>query len=89
MAAMKWTYKKMFEFARRMRFYRGAVKSSSPSYKEGSQAAAAIAANEPAPGDAPDLVYDAEDDKVLDSFIRDSGEIVSSRSHYIMLITLK
>lgn len=86
---MKWTYKKMFEFARRMRFYRGAVKSSSPSYKEGSQAAAAIAAKEPATGDAPDLVYDAEDDKVLDLFIRASGELAKPPPHYIMLITLK
>ena len=66
---MRWAWKKLLEYARRIRFYKGAISASAPVFKKESQAAQALAATEPVPVDTPDVVYDAEDDKVLDDFI--------------------
>ncbi|KAG0696772.1 GMC oxidoreductase-domain-containing protein [Suillus ampliporus] len=63
-------YKKMREIFRRMPSYRGEVHSGHPRFPEGS---AAVCGETSGPVDlnAPDIIYTAEDDKMIDKFHRD------------------
>jgi alcohol oxidase len=71
---LRWGYKRVLEFARRIKYYQGAVSVGHPKFKEGSQAAAALTANESTPYDAPDIVYDEEDDRAVDEFHRTNAQ---------------
>ncbi|KAG1768033.1 GMC oxidoreductase-domain-containing protein [Suillus placidus] len=63
-------YKKMREIFRRMPSYRGEVTSGHPCFPEGS-AAVCSESSGPVDLDAPDIIYTAEDDEVIDKFHRD------------------
>ncbi|KAG2342546.1 alcohol oxidase [Suillus weaverae] len=63
-------YKKTREIFRRMASYRGEVAAGHPTFSEGS-AAACRETSGPVDLDAPDIVYTAEDDEVINQFHRD------------------
>ncbi|KAG0702062.1 GMC oxidoreductase-domain-containing protein [Suillus ampliporus] len=64
-------YKRMREICRRMPSYRGEVAARHPPFPEGS---AAVCKETTGPVDlyAPDIIYSAEDDKVIDTFHREN-----------------
>ncbi|KAG2153874.1 GMC oxidoreductase-domain-containing protein [Suillus clintonianus] len=64
-------YKKMREIFRRMSSYRGEVTAGHPDFPEGS-AAACKEVSGPVDLNAPDIIYTAEDDEVIDKFVRDN-----------------
>ncbi|KAI0671023.1 alcohol oxidase-like protein [Trametes maxima] len=65
----KWSYKRTREYARRLKSYRGEVATSHPSFSPTSEAVACERSG-PVPVLAPDLEYSAEDDKILEEYIR-------------------
>ncbi|KAG2113892.1 GMC oxidoreductase-domain-containing protein [Suillus discolor] len=78
-------YKKTREIFRRMASYRGEVAADHPDFPEGS-AAACREASGPVELDAPDIIYTAEDDEVIDRFLRD---IVQTPSHSLGTCAMK
>lgn len=60
-------YKKQRQIARRMNVFKGEVSETHPQFPPGSQAACS---GEPLRADTPDLVYDSEDEKSIDQFLR-------------------
>ncbi|KAI1372394.1 glucose-methanol-choline oxidoreductase [Hypoxylon crocopeplum] len=64
-----WTYKKQREIVRRMDVYRGRLPSSIPRSPLGSKAACHDV-ERPLPNDVPDIEYTAEDDAVIDQWLR-------------------
>ncbi|KAG1870426.1 GMC oxidoreductase-domain-containing protein [Suillus tomentosus] len=78
-------YKKTREIFRRMASYRGEVAAGHPDFPEGS-AAACKETSGPVELDAPDIVYTAEDDEVIDRFLRD---IVQTLSHSLGTCAMK
>lgn len=67
--ACRWNYKAQREIARRMRVYRGEVASQHPPFAADS-AAKPTQSSGPPPGDVSDIEYSAEDDAVIDSWVR-------------------
>lgn len=69
-----WAYKRQREFMRRTKMYRGEVAIGHPNFAAGSKAA--VVDNIPDTGLDPeniqDLEYSAEDDKVLEQFLREN-----------------
>lgn len=68
-----WAYKKQREIVRRMPCYRGEVAACHPPFAAGSRAAVVSLANDdgpPLPADVPDIEYSAEDDAVLEGWLR-------------------
>jgi hypothetical protein len=70
---LNFVYKKTREIFRRMPSYRGEPSTRHPSFKEGS-AAACREASGPVDMNAPDIIYTAEDDEVIDKFHRDNSK---------------
>lgn len=64
-----WTYKKQREIVRRMPIYRGEVASMHPPFSVDSSAAIR-SLDQPLPEDIPDIVYTAEDDSILEEWLR-------------------
>ncbi|KAG1799376.1 GMC oxidoreductase-domain-containing protein [Suillus plorans] len=64
-------YKKMREICRRMPSYRGEVAAFHPRFPEGSTAVCGEATG-PVDLNAPDIIYTAEDDEVIEKFHRDN-----------------
>jgi len=69
---LRWAYKKVREYARRFKFYRGEVQEGHPLFPSTSAAAVQVNAT-PVAASAPDLVYTAEDDALIDEFHRNKG----------------
>ncbi|KAJ8591710.1 alcohol oxidase [Rhizopogon salebrosus TDB-379] len=67
---LNFAYKKTREIFRRMPSYRGEASVRHPSFPEGSAAACGEASG-PVDMNAPDIIYTAEDDEVIDKFHRD------------------
>jgi choline dehydrogenase-like flavoprotein len=68
----QWTYKKQREIMRRMSSYRGELAACHPPFAPGSQAASISLEDGPLPADAPDIEYSAEDDVVLEKWLREN-----------------
>lgn len=64
-----WSYKKQREVIRRMPSYRGEMTHSHPPFAPGSKAAC-VELDGPLPADAPDIEYSADDDAVLEEWLR-------------------
>ncbi|KAG1750334.1 GMC oxidoreductase-domain-containing protein [Suillus paluster] len=64
-------YKKLREIYRRMSSYRGEIPAFHPRFPEGSAAVCGEATG-PVELNAPDIIYTAEDDKVIEQFHRDN-----------------
>ena len=75
MAVLKFGYKRGREFARRMACYEGEYTPNHPAFAATSAAACAAGA-QPVPADASPLVYTAEDDAVIEAFVRENGAFV-------------
>ncbi|GAB1312794.1 Glucose-methanol-choline oxidoreductase N-terminal domain-containing protein [Madurella fahalii] len=67
-----WTYKKQREVMRRMPSYRGEMAACHPPFAPGSGAASISLADGPLPADAPDIEYSAEDDAVIEKWLREN-----------------
>ncbi|KAI0167220.1 alcohol oxidase-like protein [Pestalotiopsis sp. NC0098] len=67
--ACRWNYKAQREIARRMRVYRGEVAGQHPPFAADS-AAKPTQSSGPPPSDVSDIEYSAEDDAVIDSWVR-------------------
>ncbi|KAJ7484630.1 GMC oxidoreductase-domain-containing protein [Mycena latifolia] len=65
---LRWAYKKGREIARRLPAFRGALVPAHPQFTQDSPAA--LTETGPAPLDAPNIVYSAEDDNAIDTFLR-------------------
>ncbi|KAI3393988.1 hypothetical protein diail_3349 [Diaporthe ilicicola] len=65
-----WSYKKQREVIRRMPCYRGEMEQCHPPFAPGSKAACIKLTDGPLPADAPEIEYTAEDDAVLDKWLR-------------------
>ncbi|KAK3295243.1 GMC oxidoreductase-domain-containing protein [Chaetomium fimeti] len=68
----QWTYKKQREIMRRMPCYRGEVAACHPPFAPGSQAATISLEDGPLPADAPAIEYSAEDDAVIEKWLREN-----------------
>ncbi|KAG1750337.1 GMC oxidoreductase-domain-containing protein [Suillus paluster] len=71
-------YKRVREILRRMPSYRGEVPAGHPYFPEGSDAVCGEVAG-PVDLNAPDIIYTAEDDEVIDKFHRDNCMSYSHR----------
>ena len=73
-----WGYKFSRELARRMPLFRGEYAPLHPKFPKGSAAGIVVGkegtGSGPVPLDAPDLVYDGEDDRAIEKYTRDFGE---------------
>ena len=73
-----WGYKFSRELARRMPLFRGEYAPLHPKFPEGSAAGIVVGKEGTGPGpvplDAPDLVYDEEDDRAIEKYTREFGE---------------
>ena len=76
-----WGYKFSRELARRMPLFCGEYAPLHPKFPEGSAAGILVgkegADPGPVPLDAPDLVYDEEDDRAIERYTREFGESAS------------
>lgn len=72
-----WMYKKQREIIRRMPMYRGEMAKCHPPF-DANSAAACVALDAPLTADAPPIKYTAEDDQVLEKWIREN---VSTTCH--------
>ncbi|RCI07623.1 hypothetical protein L249_1675 [Ophiocordyceps polyrhachis-furcata BCC 54312] len=66
-----WIYKRQREIIRRMPMYRGEMAHCHPPFAAGS-AAASIKLDGPLPADAPEIHYSAEDEVVLEKWLREN-----------------
>ncbi|KAL1950095.1 hypothetical protein VTO73DRAFT_5217 [Trametes versicolor] len=85
MALHKWGYKRTREYARRLPSYRGEVEGRHPVFHPSSKAAVG-ARDGPVPVLSPDLEYSAEDDRVLEDYIR---QVVATTWHSIGTCAMK
>ncbi|KAJ3475836.1 hypothetical protein NLI96_g11572 [Meripilus lineatus] len=85
LALLLWGYKKARELGRRMKCFRGEYLPNHPSFPAGS-AAACHEHVEPAPLNAPDIVYTPEDDEAIKTHIRAS---VSTTWHSLGTCSMK
>lgn len=67
-----WTYKKQREIMRRMPSYRGEMAACHPPFTPDSKAVAISLADGPLPADVPDIEYTAEDDAVIEKWLREN-----------------
>ncbi|KAH8878590.1 alcohol oxidase [Thozetella sp. PMI_491] len=67
-----WTYKKQREIMRRMPSYRGEMAVLHPPFKLDSPAACIYLTDGPLPADTPNIEYSAEDDAILEQWIREN-----------------
>ncbi|KXX79950.1 Alcohol oxidase [Madurella mycetomatis] len=67
-----WTYKKQREIMRRMPSYRGEMAACHPPFAPDSKAAPISLADGPLPADVPDIEYTAEDDAVIEKWLREN-----------------
>ncbi|RMY15598.1 hypothetical protein D0867_06777 [Hortaea werneckii] len=65
-----WGYKKIREIMRRTNFYRGELELTHPEFPVGSKASLECLEKCPASEEVQDLVYDAEDDKAIEHYLR-------------------
>ncbi|KAI7265385.1 alcohol oxidase, partial [Hortaea werneckii] len=65
-----WGYKKIREIMRRTNFYRGELEPTHPQFPVGSNASLERLGESPASEEVQDLVYDAEDDKAIEHYLR-------------------
>ena len=72
MVILRWAYKKVREYARRLKCYRGEIPTAHPPFAPTSAAALQVNAD-PVLSSAPDLEYTAEDDALIDEFHRRTG----------------
>ncbi len=72
----QWAYKKQRAIMRRMPCYRGEVAACHPPFAPGSEAACIAFNDGPLPVDAPEIQYTAEDDAVLEAWLR--GQVGTS-----------
>lgn len=84
--ALRHTYKRTREYARRHPMYRGEVHRLHPAFQSSSKAAVALPPQTPVPVDAPDLTYTTEEDKLIDEFV---GQIVSTTWHSMSTCAMK
>ncbi|KAL4248407.1 GMC oxidoreductase family protein [Abortiporus biennis] len=71
LALLVWGYKVSREFARRMKCYRGEYKPDHPAFSPNSDAAChEDGVLGPVPVDAPNIDYTAEDDKIIEQYVR-------------------
>ncbi|KAH9943781.1 alcohol oxidase-like protein [Amylocystis lapponica] len=70
LAVMTWAYKRSREFARRMPCYRGELVADHPAFSAES-GARCVAHARPVPVDVPDIVYSADDERVLEEYTRE------------------
>ena len=70
---MRHMYKVCREYGRRMASYRGEIAVDHPNFAVGSAAAIPEAPVQSIGVEAPDIVYTAEDDEVLEEYIRSTG----------------
>lgn len=68
----QWIYKKQREIMRRMPSYRGELAACHPPFAPGSQAAIISLEDGPLPADAPNIEYSAEDDAVIEKWLREN-----------------
>ncbi|KAK4233157.1 alcohol oxidase [Achaetomium macrosporum] len=68
----RWTYKKQREIMRRMPSYRGEMAAYHPPFAPHSRAASISLQDGPLPADAPAIEYSAEDDALLDQWLREN-----------------
>jgi alcohol oxidase len=68
----QWAYKKQREIMRRLPSYRGEMAAHHPPFAPGSQAATLSRRDGPLPADVPDIEYSAEDDAVLEKWLREN-----------------
>jgi alcohol oxidase len=66
--------------------YRGEVVETHPKFPSSSKAAVSLPPQKPVPIDAPDFEYSAEDDKIIDEFIRQN---VSTTWHSMSTCAMK
>ena len=90
-----WGYKFSRELARRMPLFRGEYAPLHPKFPEGSAAGIVVSKEGAGPGpvplDAPDLVYDEEDDRAIERYTREFGESASidgMRSHFFVVFSV-
>lgn len=67
-----WMYKKQREVIRRMACYRGEMAKCHPPFAAGSSAACVHLSDGPLPAGVPDIEYSAEDDAVLQQWLREN-----------------
>lgn len=67
-----WMYKKQREVIRRMPCYRGEMAACHPPFAAGSGAACVRLTDGPLPAGVPDIEYSAEDDAVLERWLREN-----------------
>ncbi len=67
-----WTYKKQREVMRRLPSYRGEMAKLHPPFTADSPAANIELTDGPLPTDAPDILYSAEDDAVIEKWLREN-----------------
>lgn len=67
-----WMYKKQREVIRRMECYRGEIPACHPPFAAESGAACVRLTDGPLPAGAPDIEYSAEDDAVLERWLREN-----------------
>ncbi|KAI1378542.1 putative alcohol oxidase [Hypoxylon crocopeplum] len=67
-----WLYKKQRELIRRMPLYRGEMAQLHPPFAAGSSAACVDLGGNPLPPDVADIEYSAEDDAVLEKWLREN-----------------
>ena len=84
--ALRHSYKRTREYARRHPMYRGEVHQVHPAFPSNSNAAVALPPQAPVSADAPDLTYTAEDNKLIDDFI---GQTVSTTWHSMSTCAMK
>ena len=71
-ASLRLGFKKAREYARRMPIFDGELLEGNPTFAKGSSAA--YADSGPADISAPDIIYSADDDEAIDTYIRNFGE---------------
>ncbi|TFL02853.1 hypothetical protein BDV98DRAFT_655093 [Pterulicium gracile] len=70
--ALRHSYKRTREYARRHPLYRGEVHQLNPAFPAGSLASVALPPQSPIAIEAPDFTYTAADDAAIDQFIKDT-----------------
>ncbi|TFK99381.1 hypothetical protein BDV98DRAFT_595059 [Pterulicium gracile] len=84
--ALRHTYKRTREYARRHPMYRGEVQPLHPAFPPSSKVTVALPPQTPVPVDAPDFAYTDEEDRLIDEFV---GKIVSTTWHSMSTCAMK
>lgn len=73
-STLMWQYKWTRERARRLPAYRGELVATHPDFSPDSYAACSSQHTGPVQIDAPDIAYTAEDDKILETWVRQTTQ---------------